>query len=441
MLEHLWQELELDRTLGDLLRGRRFAFDAATVIKAIVFGRVVAPSSERALVREWLARVRWPDFETIRLHHAYRALAALAAIQPELERALTRVLTEKLFADVTLTLFDAASIHFEGRGPEGLAAYGYSPTRPDLVQVRLGLLTSREGLPLSHWVFPGDQSDVVTFAEATRHFREQLPVASFTVVADRGMVSEANLQALEQAGIPYIVGVRLRWQAAREALATPGRYRQVRPNLFVKELHREGPRRVLVCLNPEAAQEDRRQRAEMVARLVEVLRQSSSGWRQYLKGPACRYQVTEGARPQLNRARIRDDARYDGKWVLWTTSSLPPEEVALVYKGLLEVEASFRTLKTPLEIQPVYHGSDAGVRGHITSAVLALLLARLIERRLEAAGMPQRTRTALATLAGIDEVAIDLGVRRLLRTTRLTEEQRRIWEALKMPSLPALRVA
>ena len=197
---------------------------------------------------------------------------------------------------------------------------------------------------------------------------------------------------------------------------------------------------MLVCYNPEAAHDDRRQRAAVVARLAEVLQQSPSGWRQYLKGPARRYLVTQGTHPRLDRARIRDDARYDGKWVLWTTASLLPEEVALAYQGLLEVEASFH-LKTPLEIQPVYHGSEAGVRGHITSAVLALLLARLIERRLEAAGMPQRARTALATLAGIDEVAIDLGGRQLLRTTRLTEERRRIWEALQMPSLPAFRVA
>ncbi|MEW6048617.1 MAG: hypothetical protein AB1609_19440 [Bacillota bacterium] len=170
----------------------------ATVIKAIVFGRVIEPSSERALVREWLRRVRWPGFEAIRLHHTYRALAALAAIEVGLERALTQVLTGRLFADVTLTLFDTTSIHFEGRGPLGLAGYGYSPTRPDLVQVRLALLTSREGLPLSHWVFPGDQNDVVSFAEAARHFCTQLPVGDFTVVADRGMVSSENLQALEQ---------------------------------------------------------------------------------------------------------------------------------------------------------------------------------------------------------------------------------------------------
>ena len=81
------------------------------------------------------------------------------------------------------------------------------------------------------------------------------------------------------------------------------------------------------------------------------------------------------------------------------------------------------------------------MQGHITSAVLALVLARLIERRLEKAGMPQRARTALATLAGIDEVEIELGGRRLVRVARLTDEQRRLWEALQVPPLPAFRVA
>ena len=83
------------------------------------------------------------------------------------------------------------------------------------------------------------------------------------------------------------MGVRLRWQAAREALATAGRWRPVRPYPLVKELHWEGRRRVLVCYNPEAAQDDRRQRAATAARLAEALRESPSPGRQYLKGPAC----------------------------------------------------------------------------------------------------------------------------------------------------------
>lgn len=110
--------------------------------------------------------------------------------------------------------------------------------------------------------------------------------------------------------------------------------------------------------------------------------------------------------------------------------------MALAYEGLLEVEASFRTLKTPVEIHPVYHGSELGLRGHIISAVMA----RLIEGRLEEAGIPQRASTARPTLADIDGVEMELGGRRLGRVARLTDEQRRLGEALQVPPLPVFRV-
>ncbi|MEW6049424.1 MAG: hypothetical protein AB1609_23620 [Bacillota bacterium] len=78
------------------------------------------------------------------------------------------------------------------------------------------------------------------------------------------------------------------------------------------------------------------------------------------------------------------------------TARQSAEKTALAVKGLLEVEQSFPALKTPLQIRPVYHWSEPGVRSHITSSVLALLLARRIEQRLEATSMSQQAPTALA---------------------------------------------
>ena len=81
--------------------------------------------------------------------------------------------------------------------------------------------------------------------------------------------------------------------------------------------------------NLEEAAEDRHQRAETVASFSEALRRGPSAWKQYLKRPARRYLLTESTRVQLHRARILDDARYDGKWVLYTTSRQSTEEVAV----------------------------------------------------------------------------------------------------------------
>lgn len=433
-LDFLWRELELDKALAELARGRRFAFPVADVIKAMVFGRVLHPGSERALITTWLSTVAAPEFGNLELQHAYRALPFLADVGPQLEARLARLLTEKLFVDATLVLFDTTSIYFEGVGPE-LASYGYSRDhRPDRRQVNLALLTSREGVPLAHWLFPGRQSDVRSMAEASREFRSRLPLGSFVVVADRGMVSEANLEALRSEGTPYVIAEKLRRKRTHQALSRAGRYRRVTPTLEVKEIAQEGSERVLLCRNAERADADRHTRESILAKLENTLEQGS--WREFLPPGTRRYLRVTGGKASINRERVKDDAKYDGKWVLRTTTDLPPDQVALAYRGLWRVERTFRTLKTPLEIRPVFHTSEAGVRGHIQTCVLAYTLARVLEDRLEAAGIDLDAKQALAELARIQQVPLHEGHVTITKTTTPNEQQKAILTAIGAPPPP-----
>ena len=428
-LDHVWSELGLPDILEDLAAGRRFGFPVASAVKAIVFGRVLEPSSERALFTSWLSRVHAPEFESLELHHAYRTLAFLSEVGPELEARLTRALTDKLFADASLVLFDTTSTYFEGVGPEGLAGFGFSrDKRGDRPQVNLGLLTSCEGYPLGHWLYPGRQSDVKSMALASREFRERLSLGSFVVVADRGMVSRANLEALRDEHIPYVIAERLRRKASHEALARAGRYKRVTPTLEVKEISRDGSERLLVCRNLERAREDARTRAAILAHLEHQLQ--SGSWRGSLKPSARCYLQVDGAEAHLDTKRIKDDERYDGKWVLRTTTDLPPEEVALAYRGLWRVERAFRTLKTPLELRPIHHTSEAGVRGHVQTCVLAYGLTRIIDDRLEQAGIDTTTHTALQELGRIERVPLHHAGHTLTRTTTANTQQRAILTAI-----------
>ena len=433
-LDYVWRELELGATIADLAKGRRFAFPVADVVKAMVFGRVLHPGSERALVTSWLSTVAAPEFEGVELQHAYRALAFLADVGAELETRLARLLTEKLFVDATLVLFDTTSIYFEGVGSE-LASYGYSRDhRPDRKQVNLGLLTSREGIPLAHWLFPGRQSDVTSMAQASREFRARLPLGSFVVVADRGMVSEANVQALRDEGTPYVIAEKLRRKRTHQALSRAGRYRRVTPTLDVKEIGVEGEERVLVCRNAERAEADRQVRESILARLEDTLEQGS--WREFLPPGARRYVKVAGGTASINRERVKDDAAFDGKWVLRSTTTMAPADVALAYRGLWRVERTFRTLKTPLGIRPVYHASEMGVRGHIQTCVLAYTLACMLEDRLEAAGLPMSATDALTELGRIQQVPLHEGRISITTTTTATERQRAILQAIGAPEPP-----
>ena len=434
-LDHVWNEVGLPEILSDLAAVRRFSFDAASVVKAIVFGRVRKPGSERALVSAWLSGVYAPEFTGIELQHAYRILAFLAEISPELEARLARVLIDQLFLDATLVLFDTTSTYVGGLGPEGLANFGYSrDKRGDRPQANLGLLTSREGYPLAHWLFPGKQSDVKSMALASREFRERLALASFVVVADRGMVSEANLQALREEGITYIIAERLRRKTAFEALARAGRYKRVTSTIEVKEIKRDGLERVILCRNQERAAEDAETRQAILQHLEQSLEQGS--WRENLKPAAKRYLKVDGTDARLDVKRIEADARYDGKWILRTTTNLPAGDVALAYRGLWRVENAFRTLKTPLELRPIHHTSEPGVRGHVQSCVLAYLLTCILQDRLDKANLGLNVNDALDQLARIQRVPTQAGDHHLIKTTRPNTQQRAILDAIGAPNPP-----
>jgi hypothetical protein len=429
-LEHVWNDLMLGDILRDLAADRRFQFDVVNVIKAIVMKRVLDPGSERSLVRSFLPSVFAPEPGGIRLQHAYRALQFLADVGPELEARLTRVMTEKLFADATLVLFDTTSTYFEGAGPEELASFGFSSRdkRGDRPQANLALLTSREGLPLGHWLYPGKQSDVRSMAEASREFRDRLGLGSFVVVADRGMVSAANLDALRADGIGYVIAERLRRSTANEALARAGRYKRVARNLEVREIKTEGAERILVCRNLERAAEDARQRDAIVQQLQAKI--AAGGMRDQLKTGARRYLKVTDATAEIDLKKVQEDARYDGKWVLRTTTNLPAEQVALAVRGLWRVERAFRTLKTPLELRPLFHRSEAGVRGHVQACVLAFALVRVIEDRLDAAGIDLNAKDALEDLARIQRAPLAHAGVTVTKTSTPTEQQRRLLTAL-----------
>ena len=268
-------------------------------------------------------------------------------------------------------------------------------------------------------------------ALASQEFRERLALGSFVVAADRGMVSQANLEALREDDIDYIIAERLRRKASHEALSRAGRYQRVTATIEAKEVSRDGSERLILCRNQQRAEEDARKREAILSHLEQQLEEGS--WRDNLKPGARRYLKVDGSNAHIDRSRIEDDAKYDGKWVLRTTTTLPAAEVALAYRGLWRVEDAFRTLKTPLELRPIHHTSEAGVRGHVQSCVLAYLLTRIIDDRLEQAGVDLAAPAALTELARIQRIPLQHAGLSITKTTTPNATQQQILTAIGAP--------
>jgi transposase len=302
-----------------------------------------------------------------------------------------------LFTSLDLVFFDTTSIYFEGEGGETLGHYGHSKDhRPDLKQMVVAAVLDGEGRPVCCELWPGNTTDVTTLVPIVDRLRSRFSIARICIVADRGMISAKTIEELEspQRRWQYILGARMRKQkeVSAEVLSRGGRYQTVHPPrrrckdpspLKVKEVVVEG-RRYVVCLNEEEARKDAHDRESIVASLRQQLKQGDKslvgnrGYRKYLKQSKGKFEVDE--------AKIKEEARYDGKWVLRTNTDLPAADAALKYKQLWMVEHVFRSTKSILETRPIWHQCDETIRGHVFCSFLALVLRKELEDRLESNG-------------------------------------------------------
>ena len=266
-------------------------------------------------------------------------------------------------------------------------------------------------------------------------------------VADRGFSSEANRAYLQRGGGHYVLAERLRNGSAeaRAALSRAGRYQQVAGNLEVKEVRLgEGLRdaRFVVVHNPEAATRDRCVRAQLVAYLTEQI----AGTDEWTQARRDELVGTLRTRPGLYRflrrsgrgllridqAAIKREARLDGKWLLRTSDeSHSAADLAAAYRQLYQVERGWRDMKGALSLRPVFHHREDRIRAHVQLCWLALLLIRVVEN---ATG--ESWRCVREELDRLHLVTLESAEGRVVRRSRITAGQRRIFKALELPEPP-----
>ncbi|MEW6048618.1 MAG: IS1634 family transposase [Bacillota bacterium] len=445
VFRRVWQELGLERLWTWLQEETKVSFELPEAIFALVLNRLMDPGSRKSLVEEWLPTVWEPRFGGLALHHFYRALTYAHRFHHRVEDFLFARFTDLFHQELELVLWDTTSVRFEGSHPTRLARFGKAKDRrSDRRQMVVGVLLTREGWPLAQAVYPGNLNDVKATLSIIGQLKHRFAFRKVIFVADRGSVGKRTLEALEEAGFEYIVGMRMRGvrTVRDEVVGSPGRYRVVSPTLKVKEVVRRG-RRYILAFNPEAAAHDRKVREEVVQRLRQALEEGSpsdlihhSRYRRYV--------TIRKEAVQINEAAIEADARYDGKFVVLTNTDRDPAEVAQSYKTLWRVERAFRELKSSLEIRPVYVWTEAHVRGHVMICFLAFVLESYLRHQL---GEAVSYREALADLAKLRAVPLQVKGKRYLLRTELEGTASTVFRLLgirppnRVEELPPTRVA
>ena len=429
IFERLWKELGIGKIIKGLLGGRKFEFDVERALFLTVLHRLFASGSDRSCDK-WHQDYRIDGVEDLSLHHLYRAMAFLGdEIEDQKDKTpfaprCTKDLIEEalfherrdLFTGLDLVFFDTTSIYFEGEGGETLGERGHSKDhRSDLNQMVVGAVLDDDGKPICCEMWPGNTADVKTLIPVVDRIRNRFQIGRFCIVADRGMISNETMRELDQRKIPYILGSRMRKvkEIREEVLSRAGRYTEVHPEgqsskdpspLKVKEVWVDSHRYIL-CLNVKQARKEALDRQSMVDALKERLKKDpksligNKGYRRYLK--------LDRDHLCLNQDKIDAEERFDGKWVLKTNTSLSPEQTALKYKELWQVEQVFREVKSVLQTRPVFHKCDKTIRGHVFCSFLALALRKELDRRLDQAGHCFEWADIKQDLKSLQEIVIE----------------------------------
>jgi transposase len=465
IFERIWKETGIPAVIEELLGERKYRFPVERAIFLTVLHRLSVSGSDRA-AEKWKEQYRIPGAEGIDLHHLYRAMAWLGERLPDMDqrgatpfapRCMKDLIEEgifhrsrDLFGDLTLVFFDTTSIYFEGNGGDSIGAFGHSKDhRPDLKQMVVGIIIDGHGRPVCCELWPGNTADVETLTPVMERLRHRFGIQRVCIVADRGMISKETIREIETTkGIQYILGVRMRRQkeVKEEVLGRGGRYEEVYPKtndskapspLKVKEVMLD-KKRYILCLNEDQAKKDAMDREAIVAALKDKIRRSekslvgNKGYRKYLRLAGTRFQIDED--------KIKEESRYDGKWVLTTNTELSSREVALQYKQLWMVEQIFRSMKTIISTRPIYHKCDETIRGHVFCSFLSLLLIKELQGRMERKGWQVEWADLMRDLEELKEIRIQTGNKEVLLRSDLKGSAGKALQAVGVAVPPTVRI-
>ena len=483
----LWREFGLESILDGLApktnsvqKGGRLPL--ADRVLVLVANRLCRPGSEHALA-QWLESdfvcgrdgkrilARWQQQGRVRvdlnwLQEWYRTLDQLLVRKDRIEVELFGRLRDLFHLQAEMVFYDLTSTYFEGRGPAGLADFGYSrdgKSRNRQVQVGLVMIN---GWPIAHHVFDGSLRDAETVETVLKDLQQRFGLRRVILVSDRGMVTIQNLALLRQLGQGYLVGLkRRRNEQVRGYLeaAAQGRWqecpvgitaqeKETAPRTMVTEVAGEEPGvRVFVVQSEErlayeramreAAMEKTRQALEKLAARVAagLLKKAqnigAAAARILSRNHGSRYydwSLEQGVLRYFEHpVHLPAEKALEGKYVIQTEElDLSAVQAVEAYKELSEVERGFRELKDLIEMRPIYHHRPKRVRAHIFVAALAFLLARALEKKLKAAGVPMSSAQALEALRTMHVVDIRVGAEIRRGVTAGNHQARQILAAL-----------
>jgi transposase len=478
-LSELWRSLGFDG-LATSWRQSKTEVDVLSCLRLMVFNRLCDPGSKLGVLR-WLETVALPaDSGVVSEHqHLLRAMDVLDEHSDKLNTRLATLMRPLIDQDLSVVFYDLTTVAVTGQTKldDDVRAYGMAKSGLVERQFMLSLVQTAEGLPIAHEVHPGNTAEAKTLLPMIRGLLARYPLKRVVLIADRGLLSTANIDELGK--LQAQLKKDGRDVALEYILAVPAaRYGDLAEDL--QKLHKGqdatqewcaetawGDSRLVVAHDPVAANRRTAARDKKLAELLKLGQQCSvkldeqdesqrTGKKNKSKGRPMSDSGTKArfyhAVKDAHMAHVikvdlkadlfsytidEDKKRYlellDGKLLLVTNTHTAATEVVQRYKSLADIERGFRVLKSDIEIGPVYHRLPQRIRAHALICFLALVLYRVMRMRLKAAKRSESPSTLLEQLKRIHQQTVETsGGQTLTGLTEITPAQRSLFAALDL---------
>ncbi|HLB00051.1 MAG TPA: IS1634 family transposase [Bacteroidota bacterium] len=450
----VWLALELIKKLGlsDLFQSVMPEIHPkipwATLANVLIISRFCEPSSELHIAEQFYRKSAMPDLlgvpeEDIYDNRLYRALDKLLVHKDDLQKHLKERLGELFHINFDILLYDITSTYFEGEvsnNPQ--AQQGYSrDSRPDCKQVCIGLVVTKEGIPLGYEVFEGNRHDSTTVETVIEKMESLYGKADRVWIMDRGMASPENLELLGEEKRRYIIGTPKSKLKKFEQQLLHEEWKQVHEGLEVKLCPSpDGDEEVFILCRSAA----RREKEQAIHnRFCERLEKGLQKVKKSCDSGRVKNLEVVGRRigrllERYNRAsplfdvnvKERDDTgKIDLTWAIHNTYSdwarlsegcyllrtnikdWTPEDLWKAYIQLTEAETAFRIHKQDLGLRPIWHQREDRVKAHILVCFLAYVMWKCLGQMAKHAGLGNEPRTILEEIKNLTLVDVVLMAR------------------------------
>lgn len=444
----LWKKLKLDEIFERLQEKGKEDVEWDIMFCITALARFCNPSSDLAISESWYEKTALEDFtgaavEKVNESRLYRTLDRIVEHKDEVCKNLQERYRDWFGTDFEFLIYDITSTYFEGQGKKNpQARRGYSRDhRPDCVQVCIGLVVTMEGLPIGYEVFDGNRRDVTTLEDMMELMEDKYGKANRVWVFDRGIVSEENIEHLNERGAGYIVGTSRSMLKNFEAELTKKGWEEVEPEVEVKVARHPAYKDELFILCRSKARENKdravveRQIKKLELEFKKIQKAIRNGKLKddsKIERRIGRWMGRYATAEKMFDVSIKRDStgkpvdliiiykeetkqwaeKAYGSYLLRTNiNEEEPKKLWKIYMQLNQAESAFKMSKTDIGIRPIYHHTENRTQAHIFVCFLGLVMLKCLELWMASAGLGRSPNKLLKEIKEVRSMDVILPVK------------------------------